>query len=103
MAAKNGDPTAKVKQLEELIAKKKAELLREKGRLSEQARKNRMRRMIQVGELAEWAEVLEQENAFLLGVLLQAKEMAVGSAEWNALKMQGETFLKEREVARKKA
>jgi hypothetical protein len=103
MTAKNEDPTARVKKLEELIAKKKAELLRERGRLSEQARKHRMRRLIQVGELAEWAEVLDQDNGFLLGVLLGAKAITLESMEWQALKTQGDALLKEREAARKKA
>jgi hypothetical protein len=101
MTAKNEDPTAKMKKLEELIAKKKAELLRERGRLSEQARKNRMRRLIQVGELAEWANVLDQDNGFLLGVLLRAKEIAVDSPEWQAMKAAGDKVLQEREAKRK--
>jgi len=102
MTTRTTDPALRLKKLEEQIAKKKAELIRERGRLSETTRKNRMRRMIQIGELAEIAGVIESENAFLLGVLLKAKEIDPVSAEWRDLKQRGDAVLTKREATRKK-
>ena len=93
----------KIKKLEELIAKKKALLVREKGRLSEKERKARTRRLIQIGGLAEIAGLVEADSGFILGYLMRAKEIEESSAEWQGLKSKGDAILKEREAARKKA
>lgn len=91
----------KVRKLEELIAKKKAELIREKGRLSEKARKDRTRKLIQIGGLAEIAGLTESDPGFLLGYLMKATQIETNSGEWKILKAKGDSVLKEREAARK--
>ena len=103
MADKTISPQDKIKKLEELIAKKKALLIREKGRLSEKERKVRTRRLIQIGGLAEIAGIIEADSGFILGVLIRAKDIDPDSAEWRGLRSKGDAILKEREAARKKA
>lgn len=100
--AKDTSNNDKVRKLEELIAKKKAELIREKGRLSQKARKERTRKLIQVGGLAEIAQLGESDPGFLLGCLLKAAQVETDSGEWKILKAKGDSILKEREAARKK-
>lgn len=92
----------KIRRLEEQIAKKKAALIREKGRLSEKERKARTRNLIQIGGLAEIAELAESDHGFLLGYLMQAKDISPDSGDWKRLKAKGDSILKEREAARKK-
>ena len=93
----------KIKKLEEMIAKKKALLIREKGRLSEKERKARTRKLIQMGGLAEIAGLAEADSGFLLGYLIKAKDIEESTAEWRGLKSKGDAILEEREEARKKA
>lgn len=92
----------KIKKLEEQIAKKKAALIREKGRLSEKERKARTRKLIQIGGLAELAGLADAEPGFLLGYLMEAAKVSPDSAEWRRLKAKGDSVLNEREAARKK-
>jgi len=93
----------RIKKLEEQIAKKRAELVRAKGLISEKERKARTRKLIQIGGLAEIAGLLEADSGFLLGVLLSAAETSVDSQSWKSLKIRGDVVLLEREAARKKA
>lgn len=92
----------KIKKLEEAIAKKKALLIREKGRLTEKDRKARTRKLIEIGALAEIAELLNSDKGFLLGVLLQARDISPTSSQFTELKSKGDEVLKEREVSRKR-
>ena len=93
----------KIKKLEETIAKKKALLVREKGRLSVKDRKARTRKLIEIGGLAEIAEVQNRELGFLLGVFLYARDISPTSSRFEDLKSNGDALLKEREKARKKS
>ena len=92
----------KISKLEQQIAKKKAELIREKGKLSEKARKERTRKLIQIGGLAEVAGLSEADAGFILGVFLKAKDIDQESGEYRSLKAKGEVVLKEREAERKR-
>lgn len=102
MTDKGEASTERIKRLEEQIAKKKALLVREKGRISQKERKARTRKLIEVGSLAEIAEVLDREPGFLLGVLLNARDISPTSAKFEELTDKGQTLLKEREKNRKK-
>jgi hypothetical protein len=93
----------RIKKLEEQIAKKRAELIRQKGRLSEKDRRARTRKLIQVGGLADIAGLLEADHGFLLGVLLNASEISLDSERWKTTKLKGDILLKERDAARKKS
>ena len=93
----------RIKKLEEQIAKKRAQLVREKGRLSEKERKARTRKFIQIGGLAEIAGLVEFDHGFLLGALLNVAEISSDSERWKTLKAKGDSLLKEREAARKKS
>jgi hypothetical protein len=84
----------KIKKLEDEIAKKKAALLRVKGQISEKDRKAKTRRLIEIGSLAETAEVLEADSGFLLGLLLEGKDISPGSPRWKELKGNGDPLLK---------
>lgn len=100
----NKDTAAeRIKKLEEQIAKKRAELVRVKGRLSEKERKARTRKLIQIGGLAEIAGLLESDEGFLLGALLNAAEISPDSERWKSLKGKGDSLLKEGEAFRKKS
>ncbi len=85
----------KIKKLEEEIAKKKAALLREKGKLSEKDRKARTRELIQIGGLSEIAGLRNSDKGFLLGVLLKAKEIDPSSTKYLELKAMGDRVLDE--------
>ncbi len=89
----------RIRRLEEQVAKKKAELIRERGKLSEKERKARVRRLIQLGGLVEIAELDEADHGFLLGLLLSGKSIAAESVEWRRLKTSGDAFINERETA----
>jgi hypothetical protein len=93
----------RIKRLEEQIAKKRAALVREKGRLSEKERKTRTRKLIEMGGLAEIAGLLESDPGFILGALLNLAEVSSDSERWKSLKTKGDGLLKEREAARKKS
>ena len=92
----------KIAKLEQQIAKKKAELIREKGKLSQKARKDRTRKLIQIGGLADVAGLSDSEPGFILGVLLRAKDIASDSGEYRMLRAKGDALLKEREAERKR-
>ena len=96
-------PAERIKRLEEQIAKKRAALVREKGRLSEKERKARTRKLIEIGGLAEIAGLLEFDPGFLLGSFLNIAEVSSDSERWKSLKTKGDGLLKEREAARKKS
>ena len=92
----------KISKLEQQIAKKKAELIREKGKLSQKARKERTRKLIQIGGLAEVAGLSDADAGFILGHMLRAKDIDEGSGEYRSLKAKGDALLKEREAERKR-
>ena len=96
------ETVARIKKLEEQIAKKQALLVRVKGSLSVKERKARVRRLIGIGSLAEIAGLTDSPPGFLLGCLLEAKDISPDSAKWRGLKAKGDAILKEREAARKK-
>jgi len=96
------ETVARIKKLEEQIAKKQALLVRVKGSLSVKERKARVRRLIGIGSLAEIAGLTDSPPGFILGCLLEAKEISQESAKWRSLKARGDAILKEREAARKK-
>ena len=96
------ETVAHIKKLEEQIAKKQALLVRVKGSLSVKERKARVRRLIEIGSLAEIAGLTDSPPGFLLGCLLEAKDISQESAKWRGLRTKGDAILKEREAARKK-
>lgn len=92
----------RIRKIEEQIARKKALLIRVKGGLSVKERKERVRLLIQIGALAEIADLTDSPPGFLLGVFLEAKEVSPDSAKWRSLKARGDALLKEREAKKKR-
>ena len=86
----------RINRIEAQIAKKKALLVREKGKLLGKERRARVKRLINIGSLAEAAGILDADAGFLMGVLLKASEVSVESLEWRTLKNKGDTMLKEK-------
>lgn len=91
----------RIKRLEDQIAKKRADLIREKGRQSLKDKKLRAAKLFEVGKLAEIAGVLEADNGFLLGLLLSA-DISPQTERWKTLKAKGDAKLKELDALRKK-
>lgn len=85
----------RIKKLEEQIAKKQADLVRAKGRLSEKERKARNRKLFQAGRLLESAGLLDADPGFLLGYLLAGTNISSGSERWKVLREKGNSVLKE--------
>ena len=71
-----------------------------KNRAAIDSRKARTRELIQVGGLAEIAELLECEPGALLGFFLQAKVMLEDEVTYNQLKIIGDKVLKDRAIRR---
>ncbi len=91
----------KIKKLEEAIAKKKALLIREKGRISEKERRAKVRKLVELGGLADMAGLIDSDRGFLLGVLLEINDLSPTSARFQELKTKGEALLKERKSSPK--
>ena len=100
--ATNDVELQRIRRLEEQLAKKKAELVRARGRLSESARKARARKLIQFGELVELAGLFDSDAAFLLGVLLEAADVPPESERWKALRERGKPAIRPQEAAAKR-
>jgi hypothetical protein len=90
----------KIKKLEETIAKKKALLIREKGRISEKERRAKVRKLVELGGLADMAGLIDSDRGFLLGVLLEVRDISPTSDKYQELKDKGDSVLNEREKAR---
>ena len=61
------ETVARIKKLEEQIAKKQALLVRVKGSLSVKERKARVRRLIEIGSWDEIAGLTDSPHGFRLG------------------------------------
>jgi hypothetical protein len=96
MSQKEKDSLDKIKKLEVLIAKKKALLIREKGRLTEKERKARNKKLIALGSLIETAGLLEADESFILGLLLSGKEVLPESNRYSEMSDKGAVVLKEK-------
>ncbi len=96
MSQKEKDALEKIKKLEELIAKKKALLVREKGKLTEKERKARNKRLISLGSLIETAGLMEADESFILGLLLSGRELTPDSNRYVEFKDNGATLLKQK-------
>ena len=90
----------KIKKLEEAIAKKKAALNREKVRLSQKARKERTRRLIEIGGLAEIAGLTNADKGAILGGLMEINKMFQSKATYENFKNVGDTILAQRSADR---
>ena len=101
--AVNDSKLDRIKKLEEQIARKRAALIREKGRISEKERKARIKRFIKVGELAEMAGLMNTDDGFLLGCLLSASNISPESDRWISLKAKGDALLAEQDTAQRRA
>jgi hypothetical protein len=95
MSQKEKDALQKIKKLEELIAKKKAILIREKGRLTEKERKARNKKLIALGSIIETAGLMEADESFILGLLLSGKELSPDSKLFLEYKDKGASVLKQ--------
>lgn len=87
---------------EKRIAEAKARKARLQGKLNEQARKERTRKLIQVGALAEMAGILGKSEAYILGALMAAAKLEEGSEKFERVEAEGRRVLNERAAARRK-
>ena len=97
MTDKEKEALKKIQKLEELIAKKRALLIREKGKLSEKERKARNKKLIALGSLVETTGLYEADEKFILGVLLSGKDLPPESSRYSEFKEKGATLLKEKD------
>lgn len=84
-------------QIEKAKAKKKAIYRKEK----EKSRKLRTRKLIEIGGLAEIADLVDFEKGVLLGILLQGKQLVDDEPTYRSLKKLGDSTLRYREEQRK--
>ena len=84
------------------IAEAKARKARLQGKLTEQARKARTRKLIQIGALAEIAGILDKSEAYILGALMAAAKLEEGSEKFERVEAEGRRVLNERAQARRK-
>jgi hypothetical protein len=101
MPANNDKATAKIKKLEEEIKKKQLALQLAQGRIRERERKQRTRRLIEIGGLADIAGVADTDKGALLGALLEVSKMLEDKLTYSKMKTDGDRILSERETERK--
>ncbi len=98
----NGEKaTARLKKLEEQIKKKQLALQLAQGRIKERERKQRTRRLIEIGGLADIAGVADTDKGALLGALLEVSKMLEDKLVYSKMKVEGDKLLSERENERK--
>lgn len=91
----------KLEQLLSREAKLKRQIREQKSRLSKQERKERTRKLIQIGGLAVIAGIDNWDNGILLGALYEIAELNNEPGKTEAWKQHGDAILKEREEKRK--
>jgi hypothetical protein len=92
---------AKVKKLEEQIKKKQLALQLAQGRIKERERKQRTRRLIEIGGLADIAGISEIDRGALLGGFIEVGRVLSDSLTYSKMKAEGDALLREREAERK--
>jgi hypothetical protein len=101
MPANDDKATARIKKLEEQIKKKQLALQLAQGRIKERERKQRTRRLIEIGGLADIAGVADTDKGALLGALLEVSRMLNNKLLYSKMKVAGDKLLAEREKERK--
>lgn len=86
---------SKILRLKEKKRKMDVQIAREEAKLKERRRKERTRRLIEVGGLAERAGILDSDSSALLAGLIQLAELCSDEPTFTALKQQGEAILRE--------
>lgn len=77
-------------------------LAKEKARLKAQERKQRTRRLIEIGGLAEIAEISLLDRGAVLGAMLEVAHLLKDPPTFEMLKSKGDSTLLERTVSRKR-
>lgn len=77
-------------------------LAKEKARLKAQERKNRTRRLIEIGGLAEIAEISLLDRGAVLGAMLEVAHLLKNPPTFEMLKSKGDSTLLQRTVSRKR-
>jgi hypothetical protein len=101
MPANDDKATARIKKLEEQIKKKQLALQLAQGRIKERARKQRTRRLIEIGGLADIAGVADTDPGALLGALCEVSKMLEDKLTYSKMKVEGDKILSQREKDRK--
>ncbi len=87
---------SKILRLKEKKRKVDVQIAREEAKLKERRRKERTRRLIEVGGLAERAGILDLDSSALLAGFIQLAELCRDEPTFRALKQQGEAILTKR-------
>lgn len=77
-------------------------LAKEKARLKAQERKQRTRRLIEIGGLAEIAEISLLDRGAVLGAMLEVAHLLKDPPTFEMLKSKGDSTLLERTITRKR-
>jgi len=101
MADHDDKQMAKVKKLEEQIKKKQLALQLAQGRIRERERKQRTRRLIEIGGLADLAGISELDRGALLGGFIEVSKLLSDGLTYSKMKAEGDSVLREREAQRK--
>jgi hypothetical protein len=92
---------AKIKKLEEQIKKKQLALQLAQGRIRERERKQRTRRLIEIGGLADIAGISDLDRGALLGAFIEVGRLLSDGLTYSKMKAEGDALLKDRETERK--
>lgn len=101
MGAKEDKGTARIKKLEEEIKKKQLALQLAQARIKERERKQRTRRLIEIGGLADIAGIADIDKGALLGAFLSVSKMIGDELAYSKMKAEGDKILSAREKERK--
>jgi len=97
---KDNKPLDRIKKLEDQIKKKQLALQLAQGRIKERERKLRVRRLIEIGGLADIAGISDSDKGALLGAFIEASRTLSDPLAYSKLKAEGDSLLLEREKER---
>lgn len=89
---------AKLKKLEEKKRQIDVQYSLERARLKEYERKARTRKLIEIGSLAEIAEISNFEKSEILGAMVQMAELLRDKPTLRMLKAKGDAILAQRQI-----
>jgi hypothetical protein len=92
---------ARIQKLEEEIKARQLKVQLAQGRIKERERKQRTRRLIEIGGLADIARISELDRGALLGAFVEVSRLLSDGLTYSKMKAEGDAVLATREKERK--